>query len=147
MAIIRGKKLVVAIDSSGTDVVLGAAQDCTLNTTMAMLDISSKDSGAGKEFMPDDYSWTVSANAFYDPTKTLNAEEIMAYLQAGTQVKINFGVPGTDYPVSGSFYEGYAYVSSCQLAGAYGDSSKVTVEFQGTGLLTPKSYAGGGSMS
>ena len=147
MAIIRGKNLVVAIDSSGTDVVIGAAKDCTLTTSMAMLDISNKDSGAAKEFMPDDYDWTVSANAFYDPTKTLNYEEIMAYLQAGTQVKINVGVPGTGYPVSGSFYEGNAYVSSCNLSGAYGDSSTLAVEFRGTGVLTPKSYAAGGSMS
>lgn len=147
MAIVRGKKLAVIIDVSGTDTVIGGAIDCTFDTSMNLLDITSKDSPDAKEFMADDYEWSISSNNFYDPAKTFNAEEILAYLQAGNSVKLNFGVLGTSYPVAGQFIEGNAFVESCQLSGAVGDSSKFNVSFKGTGVWTLKSYSPAGSMS
>ena len=147
MAVVRGKDLAVIVDSSGTDVAVGASIDCTFTTTANLLDITSKDSTNAKEFAADMYEWTVTANNFYDPAKTLNAEETLAYLKAGTKVLLNFGVLGTSYPVAGQFLEGYAYVRSCTLSGAVGDSAKFNVEFQGTGDWTLKNYSPAGSMS
>lgn len=102
------------------------------NVTMDTREITSKDSGAGKEFRPVRYSFEASGEFLFAEDATHGYEELYDKMVAGTAVtvKLSSGVTG-DVEYSGS-----AYITSMNRSAPDGDNETFSATLQGTGTIT-----------
>lgn len=96
------------------------------------IDLTTKDSGGAKEFDYGLYEWTVSCDGLYIKNETAMGA-LKTAMRTKAQVQVQMKEDGTATEV------GYAIVKTRSLESPYDGESKYSVDFQGTGKLTPAS--------
>jgi len=98
-----------------------------------MLDATTKDStGRAKEFKPGETTWDGKITQLYDPASSANLALIITDFAAGTAWTIKCGVTST----GGEYYTGVANIKSWNWNAPKNALSQVTLEVQGTAILT-----------
>jgi hypothetical protein len=91
-----------------------------------MLDKTNKDTPGIKQYDAGEDGWTLSVEALWDPAATEGFSEALGYLKAGTQVTVLHGIP------AGVSWQGFAFISSVDVAGPKNEISSYSMELQGT---------------
>lgn len=115
---------------------LVAQQKCDISIETEMLETTSKDSGAAKEFLPDKYSGTINISGLYDPyasTGTYETSNTLFTAQIGkTLCALKFGeTAGGKY-----YFACNAYIQSHSVEAGTGDVATYSITFQITGAIT-----------
>jgi len=117
---------------NGANALVGQL-DGSLGGSADQLDATTKDStAAAKVFVSGETTWQGSVSALYDPTGTLTLAEVIDSCKAGTPWEVKFGQVTT----GSKFLTGYGYVKSWGWNGPKNAMSNITVEFQGTAVLS-----------
>jgi hypothetical protein len=97
-----------------------------------MIDVTNKDSGGNKAFIPGDREATISFEGLFDETITSTAgfDLLNDAIQAGTQLTALFG------GATGKTYSYAAYCKSLTRTAPEGDAETFSAEFQLTGAQT-----------
>ena len=139
----KGRDLFVATspDNGVTWNVIGLAKSCSLDLTCEMKEVAST-SGRAKYYKPGRYSWTMAADRVYDADlddgDNNQTVTLVGALTAGTAVKIRYTQEdGTPELIPGVIYEGMAYVESIRINANVDGYASASVQFRGTGELTP----------
>lgn len=129
MAILNGT--LIKLYKNTTPIGLLTSSD--MNLEREMLDVTNKDSDSWKEVMPGVRSFSFSAELFHDPAETYNVDDIIGEWLAGTvlTMKLSSEVTGQ------TKYTGDVLINSVSVSTPANQPVTGTVEFTGTGPLTP----------
>lgn len=107
------------------------------NIDIDQIEVSNKDSGAGSEFIPGKYNWTLDFEGFYEDDASVgsgkeSAKDIltMAIAKSKFTAQLASSVTG-DIEL-----EGDVYISNFSLGAPYNDGMTFTCTLQGTGVIT-----------
>lgn len=154
MKTIKGENLMIFVkegdlygNASTALIALGFATSCNLDVTIDEFDSTSKDSGSWKASVPGMKSWTMSSDNLYCPVY----DKLLALALARTTIKL-YWIPANNtealnevshtpsLSVNGDtykYYSGDAWINSVSATAPNADNSNYTVNFTGTGPLTP----------
>lgn len=131
--IVRGKDY--ALHSNAVQIT--HLTTCSLSMSGETIDVTSFDSSDWKDFLFEDKSWTIEAEAFLAFDGAENINELVDDFLAGTSqvVLLTTGETGD------TTFTGSAYITACNVSNAKGSASTVSVTYQGTGALTKGTVA------
>lgn len=136
MATINGTLMVFTMDGKK----MGAAKSCTLNTNVATVPTTNKDSEGWQGNMPSEISWDGSFDGLYDPSGTYNFEYIyddIASRSATTVVEI----ANIDGVGGGEVYRGTAIITLASLTAEAEQPATYSGSFVGNGKLNKGTVA------
>lgn len=107
---------------------IGHAQDAQISITHEPRDITSKQSGAWKEFAPGMLSWSISGSSLFAFDATEGFDEHFADITNRTKVEVRFSTEVS----SDNRYYGDVYFTSLD-ANSAGTQDNVSYSFAGTG--------------
>jgi predicted secreted protein len=139
---INGTLIKLYKDVAGTLKPIANLVSDDFNIDKTMIEVTSKSSGAGSEFITGRYTWSCSAESIteYDTSVgsgEMSLQDILTDLLAGTSWSVVIGTGTTgDLKLSGT-----AYISNVAGSNPDNDKSTFTCDFQGTGVLTVGTFA------
>lgn len=151
MGIIRGKKLMVFVETStNTYKSLGYATSHTLSTSANTVDVAHKDladasGGRWEDQDVDTLAWSVTSENFYaNDAEGASFEDLFSIYAAGTEVTLKWGVAAdssTGVPTGGwvapsTGLTGKAIITSLDVNAPVSDKATYSVQFTGKGPLT-----------
>lgn len=133
MAVVKGVDLLIFVEDPGTPgsyIIVGGQRGATLSESVETIEVTNKLSNGYKEFEYGFGEWSISADGVYikDDAAFTALKNAMRNKQ---KVKVRVQEEG-QYTE-----EGFALVTSRELEGAYDGEATYSLEFTGTGLLTP----------
>lgn len=110
-------------------VTLAKGKSVGFEQSVDMVDITNKDSGGNRQFLPANRSATITFEGLFDEaiTATAGFELLNAAVQAGTQLTALFGA------ASGETYQYSAYVSSLSRTAPEGEVEVFSCTLQCSG--------------
>lgn len=124
---------------NGTNLLVYAAgtaiaytTSCTLNTNVAMIDVTSKDSGGDTDNLPGLRDWSIDAEGFVALDSTTNAEYLDGLRTGRTKVMLKFSTNTS----GDGYWHGYAYITSLSISAPMEDKVTFSASFAGTADLT-----------
>jgi hypothetical protein len=113
-------------------VTIAKGKSASFEKTSDMIDVTTKDSGGDREFLPGDRSATMSFEGLFDNaiSSTAGYDLLETAQNAGTLVTALFG--GS----TGSTYSYSAYISNISRSAPEGDAETFTCTIQCTGART-----------
>ena len=113
-------------------VTIAYGKSAGFEKTSDMIDITSKNSGGDREFLPGNRSATMSFEGLFDETisSTAGYDLLETAQNAGTLVTALFGGP------TGSTYSYSAYISNLSRTAPEGDVETISCSIQCTGART-----------
>lgn len=125
---------------AGTPDVLTAFANGTgsnFNIDTDMIEVSNKDSGAGSEFIPGKYNWTMDFEGFFEEDGSVGAgKESASDLLTMAIGKTKFVAVMASSVTGDIELEGDVYISNFALSAPYNDGMTFTCTLQGTGTIT-----------
>lgn len=143
-------------NGSSALIYLGLAATCELDITTDAMEYTSKDSGSWKESKPGMKGWSMSTSNLY----TEHADKLLA-LQINRTILRLWWTPARntesgnaadhtpDLNIEGQTlmqYSGMAWINSFHANASNGETANYTVNFTGTGPLTPYSKLPGAAV-
>lgn len=130
---VKGVDILVLVENpaqSGTYITVGGQRSATLSESVETIETTHKLTDGFKEFEYGFGEWKISADGVYikDDAGFVALRNAMRNKQ---KVKLRIKEEGADVE------EGLALVTSRELEGAYDGEATYSVEFQGTGAITP----------
>jgi predicted secreted protein len=122
--VFNGTNLVIKVEGT----VVGHTTSCTLSVNMDVADATTKDSAGWSEGIAGLKSGEISFDGLVDYSDANNAEQLLDYLIARTQVTCVFGTATT----GDSIYTAEGYISSLEQSA----EMEAAVTFSGTITLT-----------
>jgi len=106
--------------------------EISLEMSVAMIDISTKDSSGNKEILPGQRSYTFSGTAYFAEDATEGASEMIANLTGRTAATLRWttGVSGDEY------VEASGYVSNISYSAGTEDARSFSYTYECTGAIT-----------
>lgn len=113
-------------------VTIAYGKSAGFEKTSDMIDITSKNSGGDREFLPGNRAATMSFEGLFDATisSTAGYDLLETAQNAGTQVTALFGGP------TGSTYSYAAFISNLSRTAPEGDVETISCTIQCTGART-----------
>jgi predicted secreted protein len=122
--VFNGTNLVIKVEGT----VVGHTTSCTLSVNMDVADATTKDSAGWSEGIAGLKSGEISFDGLVDYSDANNAEQLLDYLIARTQVTCVFGTVAS----GDSIYTAEGYISSLEQSA----EMEAAVTFSGTITLT-----------
>lgn len=134
MAVKKGTDLVITVDGT----IIGHTTSCSLDSSVNMIDASTKDSAGEEELLAGRISHTISFSGLLDYTDNGTSAEgaytLQDYLMARTQVTVIFG---ENTPTTGEItWSGSAYLDSNSISADDEAATTFSGSFRVTGGLT-----------
>lgn len=136
--IVAGSDFKVWVEKSAdTWVLIGCAEDVSLETNAETINASCKASGKWSESAPGQLSWGLNVSGIYkiytagDITGNYSATELWNALVNGTKLKVKVGTEEVGDPI----WTGDVFATGWSLAGGTGDGATYDATFIGTGEL------------
>lgn len=114
------------------DTLISVALDNQIQFTKDMIEVSNKDSGGDKEYIPGRGDGTTSGSARFKYDAGYGFSDLYALYDAETLVTIRYG-NGVDGDTEYSFG---AYITDLQMTNPDNDASSISYTFQKTGAVT-----------
>lgn len=124
---------------NGTDVLLqvggtvvNATTTSSLDLSVDMIDVTTKDSSGSKEYIAGEDDATIQLEGFYDPAATYNFSQLFTAITGKASATLTFGLQESGdkaYRLSG-------FVSNLTLGGPKNEASTFTATFQKTGGIS-----------
>lgn len=107
------------------------------NIDIDMIEVSNKDSGAGSEFIPGKYNWTMDFEGFFEEDGSVGAgKESASDILTLAIAKTKFTARMASSVTGDIELEGDVYISNFALSTPYNDASTFTCTLQGTSTIT-----------
>lgn len=129
---VKGVDILILIEgaTAGTYLVVGGQRGATLSESVETLETTNKLSNGFKEFEYGFGEWKISADGVYIKDDVAY-EKLVTAMRTKTKVKLRIKEEGVEIE------EGLALITSRELEGGYDGEATYSVEFQGTGAITP----------
>lgn len=134
MGKIDGRTIALKIDS----VVLAGRTSSSISFSADMLDKTTADSAGYKEYLSGEKGSTISVGALYDRDAAEGMSEAIAYLMAGTELKLVYGETET----GGKYFTCDGIISSVNFTGDKNTVANYTLDIQVTGEWTIETVSG-----
>lgn len=138
MAVFNGTSVGIYVQ----DTLVGASTGCSLDMSMDVIDVTSKDSGGKREILPGTSSWTMSGD-FMDSVAGSNYEfaDFQGLVDARTLVAVRIDNPSLSGGAGAAdYYTGQGYITSVNLTSPMEDVATGSFTIEGTGTLTKASH-------
>lgn len=108
------------------------ATSSTIELSMEMIDVTTKDGNGYSEFLPGVRGLTMSSDAFYADDATYGPNALVGLFTGRTSAVIRYSTEtsGDDY------FQMTGYITSFSTSAGVEDAHTYSVSFQGTGALT-----------
>lgn len=129
---VRGVDILIYAETAtaGTYVVVGGQRGATLSESVEPIEVTHKLSNGYKEYEYGFADWKISADGVYIKDDT-GYDLLVNALRTKKKVKLRIKEEGVDVE------QGLALVLSRELEGGYDGEATYSMEFQGTGPITP----------
>lgn len=131
--LIRGDKLFIYLGESTTPIAYSTS--CSLEMSFETIDTANKMSGNWTSSLLGQGSWSISTDALIAKAQTESIDSIFTKMTAREAVKVKFAEAGTDYALGNSWFEGEAYITSCNINAGNGEVASMSITLTGSGEL------------
>jgi predicted secreted protein len=135
MAKLSGKNMLVLVGGTA----IGGTKSFTLTVNSNLIDTTTKDSDAWGDSLYGSKDWEVSFDGLYDPSNTMNAEEIFDLITGDTTAILEMAV--IDGTGGGLVFRGNANATGLTMTAGYNDAVSMSGGFKGAGELTKGTVA------
>ena len=111
---------------------LAYSTSCTLNASIATIDVTSKDSSGVKDILPGTSEWSVDADGIVALDSSTNAEYLDGLRSGKTCVMLKFSTNTS----GDGYWHGYAYLTSLSISAPMEDKVTFSASFAGDSTLT-----------
>ena len=141
--LLRGDQLFVYLKTGeNTTSPIAYTTSTSLDFSLDTIDTANKMSGAWTSNLAGQASWTISTDALITKSnKTATSiDQIFDAMVKREAVKIVFGQVGAtgDFAIGTAWYEGDAYITSCNVTADNGSVASMSITFTGSGELAKK---------
>jgi predicted secreted protein len=124
---------------SGLGVPFGAATNCTFNTSVDQVEVTTTNSSSFKEYLGSQINWSISADGFI-ALSDYSYLFLLTKLRAKEQIVVKFQIDNDNDDGSGdlgfSVFTGLANIVNLDMTGPVEGASTYSVSLQGTGAYT-----------
>jgi predicted secreted protein len=128
--IIQGRNLLVVADGT----VIAGCKTCDVDAEVDLLEVSSPSTGVWREYIAGRKNWSVSAS-----TLVTSLHDTM--VQVGQKVWLTLVVRDDSGTLTTDRLSGWAFVQQAKVTGAWGNLTKGSFVFQGSGELSRETLA------
>jgi hypothetical protein len=128
--LIQGRNLLVVADGTA----IAGCKTCDVDAEVDLLEVSSPSTGVWREYIAGRKNWSVSAS-------TLVTSLHDTLVQVGQKVWLTVVVRDDTGLMTSDRLSGWAYVQQAKVTGAWGNLTKGSFVFQGSGELKKETLA------
>jgi predicted secreted protein len=125
--------------TTGLGVPFGAATNCTFNTSVDQVEVTTTNSSSFKEYLGSQISWNISADGFI-ALSDYSYLSLLQKLRIKEQIVVKFQIDNDNDDGSGvlgySVFTGLANIVNLDMTGPVEGASTYSVSLQGTGAYT-----------
>ena len=138
-SVINGTNIVLYYFNPATSIAVpfGAASNCSFETSVDQVEVTSQTSAWFREYKNDVITWSVSCDGFISLSDNYNYAYLLQLVLDQTPITIKFSIDNDNGTGSGllgyTILTGQANITSLSLSGPLENSSTYSVSLQGTG--------------
>lgn len=132
--LIKGEKLFIYLDTQTKPIAF--ATSCSLEMSFETIDTSNKQSGNWVSNLLGKGSWTINSESLVTKkTGEQSVDAVFTAMTAREAVKVTFAEAGASFAKGTVWYEGNAYITSCNITAENDGVVSMSITFTGCGEL------------